>query len=867
MKHPDPPYWADRFLRWYCNPKFLEEIEGDIYELFDRRVESKGQRTAKIKFIWDVLRFFRWSNIKKSNSKYSTMKGTLLFKNYLKLGIRNIRKNLVTSSINIFGLAIAIAFAITTFIFVDMQLNMDKFHSKGDRIYQITNFMDQDGEDRRWGDSPLLLGPKIAADHPTVESFARIEYTSANVKAGADVFDELVTFVDPTFLEMFDYPMIYGNQQVLYDKNKMVLSKEMAIKYFRNDDPIGKELSIKFSNGTIKRFTVGAVLDEFPYNAGLRESLCIPIENFFDVTDEQNYDWSYLTDATFILMKEGESITSIADSYPEYIELQHGSNPEWNIKSFDPMPLYELSLRSWEMVGSVSGGGHPGGRIALMVISAFLLGMACFNFMNISVVSATKRLKEIALRKVMGGIKKQIVNQFLIENTLQCLFALVFGTLVAYFLLIPGFDYLVPQMELEMRSSEPESMVIFFVALLLGVGLISGAYPAFYISRFEPIAIFRGNQKFGSKNLFSKIMLGLQFFLAVITIVGSFIISDQFMYLSDKDWGYDPTGSFSVYVNGQEQNEQMRNEMISNPMVQTYAASNYLIGRGIPLRSLEYDNRQIRVRLIGVSEDYFETFQLRLKDGRFLTDQALDQQSGVVVNEKFVREMGWEEDPINKTFVYDSVRRTVVGVIHDFHYYDFYSDIDPLIIHGLGESRVRYFSMRTNGEDVFELEQDAKTAWQKVAPNDPFDRVFQEDAFDNFYADNSTNITIMMVITGIAILLACLGLYGLLSFNVQGKLKEFSVRKVLGATPKTLAKVASKQYSIIILISFILGAPLGVLSMQQLIDSIFSENQKGLSAGPFIISIALILITMIITVTGQVRKAIKINPAEVLRNE
>lgn len=868
MKQPSPPYWADRFLRWYCNPKFLEEIEGDIYELFDRRVLEKGQKKARIRFIWDVFRFFRWSNIKKSNSKTRTMNRTLLFKNYLKLGFRNIQKNLVTSSINIFGLAIAIGFAITTFIFVDMQLSMDAFHTKGERIYQLTNFVKQEKNDFRWGDSPLLLGPQLLEDHPTIEAMARMEFRSASVRFDVDVFDEFVTFVDPVFMEMFDFPMLNGDKKVLYNKNQIVISKEMAVKYFSDDvDPIGQELSFKFLNGKIKRFTVGAVLDEYPYNSGIKEEFIISIENFFDLDYQENYGWDFLTDATFVLMKKGESISSLSEAFPKYIELQHASNPEWKIQRFDPIPLRELSARNFEIVGGVSGGGHPAGRVALIVIASFLLGMACFNFMNISVVSATKRLKEIALRKVMGGLKKQIVNQFLVENTLQCTFALLIGTLLAYFLLIPGFDYMVPQMELAFRANDPMSMILFFVLLLLGVGLISGAYPAFYISRFEPISIFKGSQKFGSKNLFSKIMLGVQFFLAIITIVGSFVITDQSMYLSSKDWGYDPEGAFSVYVSGQEQYEQLRNEMIANPLVETYAASNFLIGRGVPLRSLEYDNRQIRVRLYGVSQDYFETFQLRLKEGRFLTDQASDQKSGVVVNEMFVKEMGWEDDPINKTFVMDSVRRTVVGVVHDFHYYDFFSDIDPVMIHGLDEENVRYLSMRTRPGKVFDLEQDARVAWQSIAPNDPFDRVFQEDSFDGFYQENASNITIMMVITGIAIILACLGLYGLLSFNIQGKLKEFSVRKVLGATPKTLARVAGKQYSLIILIAFVLGAPLGVLMMQTLIDSVFSENQKALSAMPFVVSILLILVTMALTVAGQVKKAIKVNPADVLRNE
>ncbi|MEP5612325.1 MAG: ABC transporter permease [Cyclobacteriaceae bacterium] len=866
MKQPNPPYWADRFLRWYCNPRFLEEIEGDIYELFDRRAEKKGHKTARIKFIWDVLRFFRWSNIKKSNSNYSTMNSGLLFKNYLKLGLRNIRKNFVSSSINIFGLAIAIGFAITTFIFADMQLNMDTFHTNRDRIYQLTNFVDQDGDDKRWSDSPILLGPQLLADHPGVEAVSRVEYRSASVRFNADVFDELATFVDPSYMEIFDFPLLNGNKQVLYDKSQIVISREMAIKYFDDEDPMGKDLSFKFLNGKIMRFTVGAVMDEFPFNNSMRDEFYISIENFFDLQFQDKYTWSFLTDGTFILMKEGENIESIASSYPEYIELQHGSNPEWNIRSFEPIPLPELSQRGYEIVGSVSGGGHPAGRIALAVIACFLLGMACFNFMNISVVSATKRLKEIALRKVMGGQRRQIINQFLVENTLQCLFALMFGILLAYFLFIPGFDALVPQMDLQLRASSAMAMFLFFVSLLIGVGLISGAYPAFYISKFEPVTIFKGTQKLGSKNLFSKIMLGIQFFLAIITIVACLVMVDQSFYLASKDWGYDPSGSLSVYVNSEEQYEKLRNEIIASPDVQTFTASSNLIGRGVALRAMEYDGRQIRVRNYGVREGYFETFRLRLKEGRFLTDQAADQESAVVVNEKFVKEMGWTDDPINKTFVYDSLRRTIVGVVEDYHYYDFYSGIDAVIIEGLKTSNVRYLSMRTSSDKVFELDMFTKEAWQKIAPNDPYDRVFQEDVFDDFYIENTANIKILIVVSIIAIVLACLGLYGLLSFNIQGKLKEFSVRKVLGAAPRTLAQIAGKQYMWIILISFVAGAPLGFLGMDQLMNSIFIDV-KGVSILPFAIAIVLLSITMIITVAGQVRKAIEINPAEVLRSE
>lgn len=866
MKEIDPPKWADRFLRWYCNPQYLEEVEGDIYELFDRRVEEKNPKVAKARFVWDVLRFFRWSNIKKSNSKLLKMNRSTLFRNYLKLGFRSIRKNLVTSAINIFGLAAAVAITITCFIFVDMQLHMDQFHTKGDRIYQLTTNVEQEDQGLIWGSSPLLLGPQIASDNPSVEAFSRIEGRVAAIRYKAEVFDERITFVDPVYLEMLDFPMLAGSKSVLYQRDRIVISKDMAIKYFSDTDPLGQELSLKFYNGTIKRFTVGAVLDEFPYNAGLRHSFLLSMEVLFDLKYKENYNWSDNIDATLVLMKEGERITEIADSYDSYIALQHGSNPEWKVTEFNPVGLYDLSVTAYKTRSAIVGGGHPSGRIVLMIISLFLLGMACFNFMNISVASSTKRLKEIALRKVMGGRRKQIINQFLVENTLQCCFALIFGTLLAYFLFVPGFDIIIPEMDIQFRTNSPSSMMLFFGSLLIGVGIISGAYPALYVAKFEPITIFRGSQKFGTKNIFSKVMLGIQFFLAIITVVGCFVFADQTLHLASKDWGYDPSGTLSVWVENEEQYEKLRNEITSHPDVASYGASNNQIGRFLPLKRVNYDNKEFSTRIIGVSGGYGETMKLRLMEGRFVSDKVSDQQNAVVVNEKFVKAMSWENDPISQTFVLDSVRRTVVGVVEDFHFFGFYSPIDPLIIEGLEPSEVHYLTVRTTTGDIARLDEHTRVSWQKIAPNDTFDRFFQADAMDGFYRESKTNMTIILVVSGIAILLACLGLYGLLSFNIQGKLKEFSVRKVLGATPKALVKIASKQYSLIILIAFLLGAPLGFLGMQQVIESIFPDP-KGVSALPFIVAMLLLTITMAITVAGQIKRAIEVNPADVLRNE
>ncbi len=859
-----PPNWAYRFLKWYCNPSYLEEIEGDIYELFDRRIEV-NPKLARAKFIWDVLRFFRWSNIKRTNSKYNSMNQLTLFRNYLKLGMRSIRKNLVSSSINIFGMAIAICFALSMYIFIDLGINMDTFHTKGDRIYQVTNYVEQEGEQNLWSDSPMLLGTSLKNDLEIVEAASRYEYRNTMVKKNTDVFDELAVFVDPEFFEMFDYPMLAGNKQVLYTKSQIVISKDMAIKYFKDEDPVGKELQFKFLNEKSRRLTVGAVLDKYPYNASIGADFFLSIEVFEDLEFEDTKDWAFMTDATFILMKEGESVSALAGSLDKYIELQHGSNPEWKIREFELFPLKDLSTNNYRIVGGVSGGGHPAGRVALGIIAMFLLGMACFNFMNISVVSASKRLKEIALRKVMGSVRREIINQFMTENLLQCFFALIVGILLSYFLLVPYFDYMIPEIEIKFRTVDPKSLFIFLTVLLIVVGLISGAYPSFYISRFDVITIFKGKEKFGTKNLFSKVMLGIQFFLAVMTIVGCFIMTEQSIYLGEKDWGYDPSGTMSVYVNTNAQYELLKNEVVNHPSIENYAASDFLIGRGVTKVSLERGDKQLGVRRIRVSENYFETFGLRIMDGRALTDQAFDQESGVVVNQQFVEAMEWE-DPVGQTFTYDSMQRTVVGVVQDFHYYDFFSPVDPVMIMGLNPDHVHYLTVQTSPEQLAELEAFTRTAWNAIAPDDPFDRVYQEDVFDGFYQENESNISILILITGIAIVLASLGLYGLLSFNVQGKLKEFSVRKVLGAEPRSIVRIVSRQYMWVLVIAFLIGAPLGSIGMMNLVVSVFPDP-KTVTALPFIVAILIILVTLILTVAGQVRKAIQVNPAELLRSE
>lgn len=787
----------------------------------------------------------------------------VLLNNYVKLGLRNLTKNWIVSLINITGLAMAIGVVVTVFIFIDNQLSMDNFHTKGDRIYQITNYVKDDQGNILMGDSPILLGPQLVQDHQAVESFVRIEYSGGDVKYGSDVFREAISFVDPSYFEIFDFPMIYGDRKVLYDKKNIVISRAMAVKYFAHKDPVGKELSIKFKNNVVRRFEVGGVIDALPGNASFSHDLYLSIDHFFDLRFREHYDWSYLTDATFVLLKPGHSVTEIADSFDQYRALQNASDPGWIIESFKPFSLPELALNDYQIDSAVAHGAHPSAYITLTVIGGLLLLMACFNYMNISVSSATKRLKEIALRKVMGGIRRQIINQFLVENFVQVAVAIIVGIGLSFFVFLPGFNSVLPRELLFSFSSIPMA-IGFFLALLVVIGLASGAYPAFYISCFQPISIFRGNQKFGSKGLFSKVLLGVQFFLAFVTIVGSFIFAENGYHLGQKDWGYDPEDIFSIRVENGSNLQLLKDRISDYPMVESVAASRGQIGRWNGITSYKYLDQSFRMVFYPADAIYAELMNLRLEEGHWLTDQ--DYLNGAIVNEKFVDKMGWEQ-PVNKQFVFDSIKYTVHGVVEDFHYSDFHEEIRPLAILGQKvDDGFHYLTVKAKPGSLEEVDEYVEGLWRELAADDYYERRFQSDIFDSFYRENDANISLMLSISVITIILGCLGLYGLMSFSIASRLKEFGVRKVLGARWQHLTKIAGKIYIWVILISFAVGAPLGFVLIDALIQSIYPDP-KTVGFLPFSMAICIVIGTVVLTVLGQLRRASQVNPAEILKTE
>ena len=857
-----PPKWVDKFLQWYCRPDLLEEIQGDAYELFYRRA-AKSKHKADLYFILNVFRFFRLKNIKRPQSKYSPHY-TIMFKSYLLTGIRSAIRHRATAMINILGLSLGVGVAITVFIFAEFSWNLNGFHLNKDRVYQVISHVRSNEALQNWGDSPFLLGPALKADHPAVETMVRIEMSAGAVRRNDMVLNESIWFVDADFLNTFSFPIVKGNSGALKTKEGIVLTQPIAEKYFGIDDPIGQSLSVKFDNGVKQEFIVTGVI-AITDNSGIYPSVLVSMEKFEDLKFKDSYNWDYLTDATFIMLRAGHSIAEIAPTMDKYKALQNTTSPEWLVEGFEFISLATISQRSNEIVSAIAFGSHPSGIWSLLIIALLLLLLACFNYMNVSVATVATRLKEIGIRKVIGGNRKEIIQQFLTENFLMCMVSITIGCLFAYLLFLPGFNSLYP-FTISFSAVSGSTLIVFMVGLLVFIGLISGAYPALYVSSFMPIRILRGREKFGQRGLFSRVLLTIQFVIAFMTIVASFVFIDNSLYLKNKDWGYDHQQNMVVPVANKEQFVKLRDKISQWKEIEQMAGSVNHVGYQNSKTSFDYHEERFPTVAYQVGFDYLETMNFRLKEGRlFNREIQSDLGESVIVSESFVEKMNWRE-PLKESFEYDSLRRYVIGVVYDFHYDGFYNPIGPVMFTVGSEEDFRYLSLKTTPGKIATTEAYLKESWKEIAPDDPYEGFLQDTVFEDFHRDNNANITLLSFISSFAIILACLGLFGLVSFNITRRLKEFSVRKVFGANLTHIFRLMNRDYMWILLIAFFIGAPTGFFLINYVIQHIYPDPQSARLL-PFMIAVAIMIVTVALTVMSQLRRVAKENPSATLKIE
>ncbi|MDN5202426.1 ABC transporter permease [Fulvivirgaceae bacterium BMA10] len=788
-----------------------------------------------------------------------------MLKNFLKTFSRSLVKNKLISFINIFGLSIAIGCSLVVYIFVDWQFSMDQFHVNRNNIFLLQNVVSRDGSEQVWGDSPAPIGDALEADFSQIKRVVRIDNRGTVFKYKDKIFNEFVRFVNPEFLDMFTFPLRLGEKEALQDPSNIILSDRIAEKYFGEENPIGKQVELILNNKK-ESFIVAGVAEKFPKTASFAFNILINFEKKFNIYDKEDpNDWKDFIGSTFIELNDPADIELISSKMDKYVAIQNEAEEDWPASAYTFQPLSTLSLNSYKIRGDIASGDDPVARIVLSLIGIFMMTLACFNYINIAIVSSAKRLKEIGLRKVVGGTKQQLVFQFIGENLIICLFALILGGVWARFLFGPWFDNLF-SIGLELDFYKSVDAWVFFTALLVITGIGSGAYPAFYISSFKAVNIFRGQQQFGKGNKFTKVFLTFQFILSIITIVFGITFVQNADYQKERDWGYNQSQTLVVPVDGENTYVSLKNEYLQNPDIVQVAGSGNHVGRSSGLAVIDYNSKKYEIRRIDVGHNYLETLGIRLKQGRFFEEErATDVTESVVINQTFMDHMNWEQ-PLGQSFDLDTITYHVVGVVEDFHYQNFHNEIEPTFFRMTTQDKFRYLSLKVKAGQATKIGESMEASWKVVAPDLPYNGFFQDTVFDRYFNNVQGHGRVMGFTATLAIILSCMGLFGLVSLNVTARMREFSIRKVLGAGIKNIFTGINKHYIWLLLIACIIGLPVSYYLVSILLEEVY-EYYMPLTFVPLLIAMIILFTVSLITVSSQIYKVVVSNPVDSLRVE
>lgn len=786
--------------------------------------------------------------------------------NYFLTGIRNLWKNKGINIINVLGLGLALSCCILEYCFVRFYNTMDTCHVNADRIYMVTTVANREGVEKTWGDSPQPIGNFVQQSIPQMKRYARLQAILGDVKIKEVSFSESVTFTDKDFLSIFSFPLLEGSQSAL-DKAGVVLSYETAIKLFGKTRCLNENFEIYFpittDSSAVLSFSVKAVADKLPKNASFGFTILAPIAQLTTLGIRDD-DWKQTVQATFIEVESENALHEFANAKTKLLQLRNDAQPEWPVKDFGLEPLLTLSKNTHAITNDIARGISPVSKTVMLILASLLMLLAIFNFINVSLSNGTRRLKEIGYRKAAGALRSQIVFQFLTENFIVSLLGLVIGLLLAKFFILPGFSAIGPA-QLELDFLNDPLLTLFMFAILLVTTLGGAGFPALFVSKFNAVEIFKGTLKLGSQNLFNRLVLGVQFFLAFVTVAAGVVFVQNDVYQRQRDWGYNKANAIAVPVSNEGSFRVLRNQLLQLPQIERIAGSEHQVGSSSTKVSVEYESAKKMISEFRVGFGYIETLRMELQEGRLFDEKvASDSTEAIVVNELFVKSMGIK-DPLNQQVKVDSTLYSIVGVVSNFHYQDFLKEIQPALFRITSDRNFRYLTARSNESASGQLAVIEKI-WNNLFPNEVFMGRSQDTVFDEYFYVLDAQTTVILFTTLVSLLLATTGLFGVTSMRLSTKMKALSIRKVLGATGKDLSLTLSKEVIILLAIAIVLAAPLAFYYL----DSFLRVGYKyptTIGAFTWVAAITFMCLIVLLTILSILLKTMRINPAELLRAE
>jgi putative ABC transport system permease protein len=807
-----------------------------------------------------------------------------MFRNYLKTAARNLLKNKFYTALNIIGLAAGLATCLLILLFVLDELSFDKFNTNAGRIYRVNNEVKFGGNYFDVAVGPALMGSTMVRELPQVEQYTRLRwYGSFLVKKGNENISEgRVGYADSTLFEVFTLPLIEGNaKNALKEPHSLVITESIAQKYFNTTDVVGKTMVINDTSN----YKITAVIKNIPQESHFNFDFFVPMAE-----DSRNNDDNWLSENwnTYILVRKNADINQLKSQLNPFLDKHTG--PELkavinqDITEFEKSggyiranltPLGDIHLHS-NKIGELDGNGNAAFVYIFLVIALLILIIACVNFMNLSTARSSARAKEVGIRKVLGSLKINLVKQFLTESLLVSFVALFFALTFAG-LLLPYFDRLTGK-NLHAGSLFQPAMLISLVVLMLIVGLLAGSYPAFYLSSFQPIQVLKGKLSAGFKGSWLRNSLVVfQFSISIILIFATIVIYNQLKYIRNKDIGFNRSQVLIVQrtnVLGERvaafKNELLQISGVQNATISSYLPVNFNRSNDAFFTSPALDQKTaISMQNWNVDENYIPTLDIKMAQGRNFSLQYPTDSTGVIINEAAAKFLSGK-DVLNKPLyeIQDIKTKSlktlhIIGVIKNFNFSSLRDVVSPLAF-SFGKSN-GCISLRINSADIPEVLTQIKNEWKKMAPGQPFDSSFMDEDFNKLYETEQRTGQLFITFAILAILIACLGLFGLVAYAAEQRTKEIGIRKVLGANAGNIVVMVSNDFLKLVVVALLISSPIAWWAMNKWLQDFAYRVSIGWEV--FFIAAFLALMVAMVTVSYQAIKAAVANPVKSLRTE
>jgi putative ABC transport system permease protein len=799
-----------------------------------------------------------------------------MLKNYIKIAMRNLRRHKGYALINVAGLTVGMACCALILLYIRNELGYDRFHQKAGRIYRLTNTILREGESRTISAMAAPIGPALVEEYPEIVNSVRLlpPYHQTLVTYESKQFYENgLYYADPSLFTVFDFPLQSGDPQAaLRNKKSVVLSPETAKKYFGEENPPGKILKIERGEGD---FQVTGILKTIPHTSHLRPDFIIPFSNLYE---RQLSNWWMFSYPTYVLLSEQASAAALANKLPEFIKKHYSDSPPG-------FPGMRLGLQPLVDVHLRSDFGNQAGELSAMTylylfaaLAFFIIAVACVNFMNLATARSQHRAREVGVRKVIGGRRTQLILQFISESVILAFIATLGAVMLIEFFL-PIFNELARK-NLQIDYGADWLFIAGFLLLALIVGIASGSYPAFFLSRFQPVEVFKGGLRPGvSGARLRQLLVVGQFAISIALIASTLVVNDQIEYIRNKRLGFDKEQVVVVPLRSEQaQNNwpSLKTELLRHPEILAATAAS-----GVPADRNRRITQSKRVEVGGekdihtyqIDYNFFATLGIELAAGRFLSREfPSDSAQAFVLNEAAVKEFGWESATaaLGQTFIWlghgpeNPKNGTVVGVVKDFHFRPLYEEIAPAVFHLMPE-RLHYLVTRVRPHAMEQALAILRDEWRSFDPGHPLEFSFMDEKVNAQYGAETRLLKIFGIFSTFAVFISCLGLFGLVSFTTEQRTKEIGIRKVLGASVASITFMLSNGFARLVLIAFVVATPLAWWAMNKWLQNFAYRAEAGWPI--FALAGGMALLIALLTVSTQAIKAALANPVDALRYE